>query len=296
MPGLEGRYVCPSTRDEMVRWLIKLTDQYQFHPETFSLSVALLDHFLTTVKASPRYTKVITLTCFFLASKIQEEDETIPSTLDLVAGTGCICSVPELLRMERLILDKLHWNLSEVTPLDYLHIFHSLLLLTQPQLLAAYSHMTPGHQLSALTTKLKLCLTHHELVTVRPAVLALSLLSLELEWYTSNWLAHIVMLQRMAMVDCEQVILCREMISVCLSECRYKNIVYRYSPEAMNKRAKRKVSESDEDVYDGIKRMYSEDCTDCDVITESQHRTCAQEAQSCLLVDCPSLQNMVTAT
>ena len=59
----------------MIEWLAKLKYQFNLYPETFALASSLLDRFLATVKAHPKYLSCIAISCFFLAAKTVEEDE-----------------------------------------------------------------------------------------------------------------------------------------------------------------------------------------------------------------------------
>ena len=42
----------PEHRNNAVRWLVQLTRKFHFLPETFALSVTILDRFLQSVKVS----------------------------------------------------------------------------------------------------------------------------------------------------------------------------------------------------------------------------------------------------
>ncbi len=48
--------------------------------------------------------------------------QVIPATCELVEESECGRTVSEVLRMERVILDKLGWDLNLATPLDFIHI------------------------------------------------------------------------------------------------------------------------------------------------------------------------------
>lgn len=263
-------------RDAIVRQLLDLNDHFNFYPETFFLATSILDRFLSVVKARRRHLKIISVACFYLAAKVMEEDEVIPGTLELVRASECGCSVAEILRMEKCILDKLGWDLRAVTPLHLLHIFHALLLSNVPQLLDACGHMTPSRQLSLLTAKLEQVMCHHEVCSIPPSSLALAILSLELELFCPNWLTITFMLQKTVQIDNAELIRCREMIGHYFAHngrgCAGRYVYQSKSPSPPSSATtvkRRRVQESpapvntddeeDDNIYEGIKRLYEED-------------------------------------
>ncbi|KAI5145751.1 Cyclin-I [Manis pentadactyla] len=85
----EEKNVSPSQRDEVIRWLAKLKYQFNLYPETLALASSLLDRFLATVEAHPKYLSCIAVSCFFLAAKTVEEDERIPVLKVLARDRFC---------------------------------------------------------------------------------------------------------------------------------------------------------------------------------------------------------------
>ncbi|XP_077157227.1 cyclin-I [Paroedura picta] len=225
--------ISPTQRDEVTQWLTKLKCQFHLYPETLALAVSLLDRFLAAVKARPKYLNCIAISCFFLAAKTIEEDERIPVLKVLARDSFCGCSPAEIRRMEKIILDKLNWDLHTATPLDFLHIFHAVALSTRPQLLTALSKMNPSQHVALLTKRLLRCLACYPLLQFKGSLLALAIVSLEVEKLIPDWLALIIELLQKAQMDSSQLIHCRELVAQHLSPLQPSlppNSVYVYSP------------------------------------------------------------------
>lgn len=270
--------VSPAQRDEAVRWLTDLHRRLKLYPESLSLAISILDRFLSAIKARPKYLRCIAITCFFLAAKTTEEDEVIPSLRELIGCSSCGCSSSEVLRMERIVLDKLSWDLHTATPLHFLHIFHAMLFSCRAgQVGGSLFGMNRSQHLALLTQELLHCLSHHALLQVPGSVLALALVTLQLEKLRPDWLALAAELLHKAVMDLSTLIGCRELAARCLSTHTASlppNTVYvcrplqtpgpAPAPPSMPLRrkssAKRKVENMEVDEYfDGMKRLYNEE-------------------------------------
>jgi len=191
-------------RDDCMFWLAWILRKLQFSAETMALSVALFDALIVSsgkAESTPPSTLVVTaancklvaLVCLLLSAKFSEEDADVPTTKDflrvseinngVVDVLSGVVTVELALKMERVILTALEWDLNRPTPLKFLEILHTLLLCHQPQLLEDVAlNLTPAKHLQRLTWKMQKIVANHQLaLSYRPAVLAVSLLSVDLE-------------------------------------------------------------------------------------------------------------------
>ncbi|KAJ8338937.1 hypothetical protein SKAU_G00357230 [Synaphobranchus kaupii] len=232
-PSKQDTDISPAQRDEAVQWLLDVHSGLRLYPETLSLAISILDRFLAIVKARPKYLRCIAIACFFLAAKTSEEDERIPALQDLARTSSCGCSPSEILRMERIVLDKLDWDLHMATPLEFLQIFHAMVLSCKSQFLVGLQGVNPSQHMALLTQELHRCLADHTLLHVKGSMLALALITLELEKCCPDWLALTINLLKKAQIDSSQLISCRELVTRCLSTHQATlppNTVYIYQP------------------------------------------------------------------
>nr|XP_046265937.1 cyclin-I isoform X2 [Scatophagus argus] len=249
---IQGADISSSQHQEMILWLGEMSRLFQFSPETFALGVCILNRLLSTVKAQPKYLKCIAFTSLVLAAKINEEDEVIGSVKDLVVRSGCNFSTAEILRMERIILDKLHWDLYTATPVDFIHMFHALLVSGHPHLIPSiglgcgvgwdpaadpcsspagpgYQKRPSGFHAAPWTRQVQHCMACHQLWQFKGSTLALAIITLELESLTPDWFSVFTDLMKKAQVDSGEFIHCKEMVDEYLRSLEFSlppNAIY----------------------------------------------------------------------
>ncbi|KAL8606235.1 hypothetical protein ACOMHN_012867 [Nucella lapillus] len=259
-PASSSQEITDMERDKEAFWIIQSSRSFDFAPETYALAISIMDRVSTLVKIRPKYLRCVAISCLYIAAKTLEDDEAIPVTLDLVRKSQCGCSVSEILRMELVILTKLDWNPKSVTAIDFLHLIHFLMMRSFPNLLTHLEGMTPSRFLALLTRKLLTLLCHSDVTRDRPSVVALALVSLELEQvFPQHWFKLNLMMQAVIQAENGELISCRERMAWLLDHCGMLITGYKTKSSPSVKSKKRKVEDVESDnIYDGIKRLFEE--------------------------------------
>uniref|UniRef100_A0A8C5QJ09 Cyclin I family member 2 n=1 Tax=Leptobrachium leishanense TaxID=445787 RepID=A0A8C5QJ09_9ANUR len=223
---IKGTDISPMQYEQAVVWLEKLRSIFHFYPDTFFLAVTILNRMLASVKAQVKYLRCITVACLYLAAKTNEEREVIPLVKDLVEQSKCMCSSAEILRMERLILDKLQWDLYMATPMDFLNTFHAMVMSNSPSLFHDHLQINPSRHVALLTRQVQHCTACHQLLQFRGSTLALVIMTLELELMTADWFPVSSDLLTKAKIEHADFICCKETVESNLETLAPSNTVY----------------------------------------------------------------------
>ncbi|XP_062899535.1 cyclin-G2 [Mobula hypostoma] len=204
--------VTPKLRDAKVEDLRSLTRFFGCSTETFVLAVNLLDRFLSLMKVRPKHLPCLGISVFHLAVKAIEEECNVPSDHDLLRISHCKFTVSDLKRMEKIVCEKLNGELKAVTAYHFLHLYHAL----------AHYHVTEEKEyliLDKLEAQLKACSCRFRFSKAKPSVLALSLLTLEVENLKSVDLFEIILrIQKHSKISHGDLAYWRELVSKCLAD------------------------------------------------------------------------------
>jgi cyclin G2 len=184
---------------------------YGFDPSTFALSVNLLDRMLGKVKVHPRYLSCMATCCFYIAAHSQEEAVFIPSPAELVKLSQCAGSDTDLQRMEKLICEKLQWNMDDaITPLTFLQYFYDMYAMKGGK-------VADPSLLNSLVARLDVLMCQHQFCIYRAETLALALISLYMKEKkliaSGEQLSVEIELQYYCQISDAELTQCRSMVS-----------------------------------------------------------------------------------
>jgi len=117
----------PHMRKVVTDWMLEVCQDRNCHADVFLMSCNMMDRFLSQLSIKKGQFQLVAAATIFIASKLV--DPCPVSSMDLIYYTDNTYDITEILEMELLILSKLKWDLSAVTPYDFLE--HLLRLLTE---------------------------------------------------------------------------------------------------------------------------------------------------------------------
>ncbi|KAM4826679.1 cyclin-G1 [Thomomys bottae] len=209
-PGLR---MTAGLRDFQVRDLLSLAQFFGFHTETFSLAVNLLDRFLSRMKVQPKHLGCVGLSCFYLAVKSTEEERNVPLASDLIRISQYRFTVSDLMRMEKIVLEKVCWKVQAVTAFQFLQLYASLIQENLP------SERRSSLNFERLEAQLKACHCRMVFSKAKPSVLALSIMALEVQAQKNVELTEgLEGLQKYSKISGRDLIFWQELVSKCLTE------------------------------------------------------------------------------
>ncbi|KAK6322872.1 hypothetical protein J4Q44_G00076640 [Coregonus suidteri] len=205
--GISGK-----CRDAKVEDLWSLTSFFGYSTQTFVLAVNLLDRFLAMMKVQPKHLACISISCLHIAAKAVEEECNLSSTNELIRISQCKFTVSDLTRMEKIISEKLNFQLKAITALTFLHLYHRITL-------SHTSDRKEALNLDTLEAQLKACLCRITFSKAKPSVLALSLLRQELEAMQSVDMVEIARsVQRHLKIADVELLHWRGLVAKCMSD------------------------------------------------------------------------------
>lgn len=200
-------------RDFEVKDLLSLTQFFGFDTETFSLAVNLLDRFLSKMKVQAKHLGCVGLSCFYLAVKSIEEERNVPLATDLIRLSQYRFTVSDLMRMEKIVLEKVCWKVKATTAFQFLQLYYSLIQETLP------FERRNDLNFERLEAQLKACHCRIIFSKAKPSVLALSIIALEIQALKYVELTEgVECIQKHSKISGRDLTFWQELVSKCLTE------------------------------------------------------------------------------
>lgn len=119
--GKVQRDINPSMRAILIDWLVEVSDEFNAVPDTLYLTVNLIDRFLSGNYIEKQRLQLLGVSCMLIASKYEEMSA--PRVKDLCLITDSAYEKDEVVKMERLVLEFLQYQLSVPTTKTFLRRF-----------------------------------------------------------------------------------------------------------------------------------------------------------------------------
>lgn len=110
--------ITEAMRDRVIDWLVELHMSFAMQPDVCFIAVSFLDRFLSQKPIPMAKLQLAAITAFELASKY--DSSYTPQLSYFAQATGDSCRLPDIVGMEKLLLNTLKFILSFPTPYDFL--------------------------------------------------------------------------------------------------------------------------------------------------------------------------------
>lgn len=108
-------------RYTLADWMRDVCQSEDCQPDTFALSVQIVDRFLSLVRTKKTQLQLLGSVALLLASKLRQTQQI--RAKQLIYYTRELITLNELKTWELFVLTTLKWDLALITPFDYLDIF-----------------------------------------------------------------------------------------------------------------------------------------------------------------------------
>eukprot|EP00118_Oscarella_pearsei_P000711 m.5615 g.5615 ORF g.5615 m.5615 type:complete len:322 (+) comp13647_c0_seq2:1375-2340(+) len=245
-----------SLRDVTVSWL---TDRFRRTPQSLVLAVNFFDRFLAIVQVKTKYLKCVASTCFFIAAKTTVESKDMLSSKRITRMSGGCFSPRDLIRMEKIVLNKLNFQVNAVTPFHFIQVYY--LLARSSGFLQSAGISTEEYRQGAVR-RLQKCIQNYRFLTFRTSTLALALLMAEFKQLPGiDWLDVSIRLQMAADIPGQELAICYEAVQIYFFESK------------------------EEELSSRLGSTGEEEDRDSDIEEESDTRTTTHHHDSTLIID-----------
>ncbi|CAL1388219.1 unnamed protein product [Linum trigynum] len=156
--------VTANMRGILIDWLIEVAEEYKLVPDTLYLTVNLIDRSLSQIYIEKQRLQLLGVTCMLIASKYEEI--LAPRVEEFCFITDNTYKREEVLKMERQVVDMMHFNLSVPTTKTFLRRFIQA---------AQTSYKDPCLELEYLANYLaELTLVEYDFIKFLPSLIAAS--------------------------------------------------------------------------------------------------------------------------
>ncbi|XP_030079613.1 G1/S-specific cyclin-D1 [Drosophila hydei] len=114
--------ITPAMRKIVAQWMMEVCVEEKCQEEVVLLAINYMDRFLSTKSVRKTHLQTLAAACLLLASKLREPSCRALSAELLVFYTDNSICKGDLIKWELYVLSRLGWDLSSMTPLDFLEL------------------------------------------------------------------------------------------------------------------------------------------------------------------------------